>query len=384
MRGVAWLDLTADTARLFVRTPDLPKKLVPLEPGQDGLKLALRVEGKKLILGHTAWQQRRLAPHLVVPSFIPHFGDDTMRWRLGRHQTTPGDAVKLLLTAVKERLAGQRRLLVTLPSTWTNEQAKRLRQMLTGAGFEVLGLLPRELLAGLDSSSGEAAWKHEAVVVGADEHSFAAAILRPTVTDLRQVAVKSVPRLARSYWRERLIDRVARRCVATERRDPRALPEAEQLLYDQSDGWFTALGQGNGVVAEAYLSHRALPCKIPLTATNAAEECGDLATAAATAVLSLHQRCVRPELGGTLFLTPEAAELPGLVAELYRQTEHRVPVTVLAADLVCTALSLAESVAEKERLPIDFATRAVAFPVAEFTFDAPQVLTFPGERRAAE
>lgn len=332
-------------------------------------------------MGAAAWRHRRLHPHLVVASFLDRFGDDSAVWALGRHRLTSRAAVVMALQIVKERLGSVRRLLVSVPSVWRPEQAKLLKDAIQEVGFDSLGIVPRELLFGLESSSGESAWKHEGLLLDADERTFTAAILRPTVTDLRQVSVAGRPDLGRAAWRRRLIDAVALRCIATERRDPRATPEAEQLLFDQSEAWFASLVEGQSLKAEAYLSHRALPFVVTLTAADAALACRDLAEAAAEVALALHAKTVRPDAGGMLFLTSEAAQLPGLAARLYEKSAHMISVTAVGVHLAPTALSLAESIAEKERQPLDFAARAVAFPAAEFTFDAPATLPFPGESR---
>lgn len=378
MRSVAWLDLNADRARCWLRTADAPSKALPLEPHQEELRLALRAEGRRLVLGQASWEQHRLAPHLTEVAFLPRLGEDAPL-HLGRQRVAIADAVKLLFQQVKERLGSHRRLLLTLPSWFTTEQARRVQKITQDLGLESLGTMPRELLFGLESSTGESAWKAEGLLLDVDEHALVATVLRPTPTDLRQVKLASRPSLGRKVWRERLLAVVAARCVATERRDPLALPEAEQALCNQSDEWFKLLGEGRDATADCFLSHRALPAKVALPAAVAARACDDLLTQTADLATALHQGMLRPEGGGGLFFTPAAAELPGLVARLYSVTAHRLPITVLGQNLVGTGLALAESVAEKERLPVDYAARAVAFPMADFVFDAPAVLTFPGE-----
>jgi hypothetical protein len=386
VRSVGWLDVTADAAGCWVRTAQTPSRPVLLEPPHTRLRPALRLDGRRLTLGQIAWSQRRVQPHLVVPTFLEYLGDERVSWRLGRHVVTPRQGAALLLQIVRERLGATRRLLISVPGYWRAEQAHVFHELARAAGFECLGIVSRELLYGLEANAGESAWKHDGVLLDADDCNLVAAVLRPTATELRQVGVAARSGLGRAVWRGRLVEAVALRAIAAQRRDPRAVPQAEQVLYDQSERWLSDLAEGRAIQAEAYLSHRALPLRIELGAAEATRTCQDLAEAAAELCTALQRHTVRPVAGGALYLTADAAQLPGLAPALYARSGHQQPVIVLGNQLVSTALSLAESIAEKERPPIDFGSRTVAFPLAEFTFDAPSVLTFPGEgdRRAAQ
>jgi hypothetical protein len=207
-------------------------------------------------------------------------------------------------------------------------------------------------------------------------------VLRPDPVDLHLERQRILPGLGLRWWRERLMAAVADLCIRQHRRDPRAVAEADQMLFDQSDAMLDALSQGQGITVNVQVGHWVQ--QLTVTTALAASTCGILSRPTAQAALTALSETVRSASGsGTLYLTPEAARLPGLAAACYELSQNQVPVVLLRSAAEEAALEFAQRIDQGKLPPFD--SHTVAVPLAPpGTMEAPATLRFPGQVRKAQ
>jgi hypothetical protein len=376
---LAVLDWTANHVRAWAaHVEGVPPRPVRLEGERAELPLALFLEKRHVRLGQAGLTLCRQWPQQVCLDLLPTLGT-TKIWKYGRHCLTPEQALALLVGQVREKLTGIKKVLLTVPAYLSDTQIELLRKILTEAGLKVLGLLRRSLSIGL-ASHWEHPWLNVGVLVDVDEHALSCTLLRPDPVDLHLVRQRSFPALGLRWWRERLLSAVADLCIRQHRRDPRAVAEADQLLFDQSDRLLDTLSQGQSMAVNVQVGPWVQQMNV--SAATGAAECGTLAGKAAHAALAALTSTLRLASSGTVYVTPEAARLPGLAAAFYAQSNSQVPVVLLRSAAEEAALELAQRIDQGKLAPCDSQTLSV--PLAPpHTEDNPATLRFPEKQRKA-
>lgn len=375
---LAVLDWTANHVRAWAtHTDGVPPRQMRLEGDSNELPLVLFLERKHVRVGSIGLTHCRQLPHQVCQGFLPLLGE-TRQWHYKRNRFTAEQALGLIAAQAREKFTGTKKTLLTVPAYLSPAQCNLLRQLVQDAGLKVLGLLRRSLTLSV-ASHWEHPWLNHGILVDVDDHALCLTVLRPDPVAMHLVRQQSLPHLGLKHWRERLLQAVGDLCIRQHRRDPRTIAEADQLLFDQSDRLLDSISQGHEVSVNVQVGHWVQ--QITLSAGQGVQECTVLAVQAAQATLAGLTSTVRSaQAQATVYLTPQAARLPGLAAAVYAQSQSQVPVVLLRSAAEEAALVFAERIEQGKMPPCDGQTQSV--PLAHPTSDSlPATLPFPATYR---
>jgi hypothetical protein len=333
---VVGLDLTSARARAVVGpTTDLPPRLVPLDDDLPDLPLAISLEERTALVGREGASLVRRLPHAVCRAYLPALGQQR-EWRSGRHRLNPAGAVALLVQRLQLALAGHNTFAVAVPAYLSAPQAKLLGSAIEQAKFTVVGTAtaPLALAAGAGDQFATA------LVVEADDHALTWTVLSAGSEQVRVLATQVQPAVATRNWLEQMLNAVSNRCVKICRRDPRDSGAAEQSVYEQLDAACDTLrpGQPVGLIIRAGQWYQ----ELTIAGDDMEQVCALLARQAVEgmrqALAEAHSVVPAMAAPDLLWLTPDAARLPGLVAALTENLPESTAVRPLPADAVAKAV----------------------------------------------
>jgi hypothetical protein len=246
------VDLNATRARALHGTAGGPAAL-SLEPGRAELPLALSLEHRTPLVGGAGLGLCRKMPHLACTDFLPYLGTNK-QWSAGRHRLDATAALGLVCQQLQPRFARATGVVLVLPSYLSAEQAELAVQVAQKAKWNVLGSFPAPLAHVLAAPS-HLPMSGLALVVDLDGHALTWSLVALAEERVYLVHAQAAPRLGLGAWMRCLIDGVARRCVRTSRRDPRASAEAEQSLFEQLLGLLQHGPNGNLIELTIQLPH---------------------------------------------------------------------------------------------------------------------------------
>jgi hypothetical protein len=335
-RAVVGLDLNAGRARaVYGPAAGATPRPLPLDDPHPDLPLAVSLERRSPEVGRAGSGLVRRLPHLVCRDFLPALGH-AREWRAGRHRLDPASATRLVAERLRQPLSGQHALAVVLPAYLTLPQVTLLTGALEHARLPVLGTATVPLALAATATDAHLA---TALVADIDDHAFTWTVLSGDDGQGRTLAGLTLPAVGMRAWLDRLLDAVADRCVRLCRRDPRDSAPAEQHLYEQLDAALGQLRPGHPVA----LSVRTTQWYQELSL--APEELdGFCAPLARQAVDGLRQVLAQAHAAvpamappDVVWVTPDAARLPGLVAALGQHLPEPTAVRALPADAVARA-----------------------------------------------
>jgi hypothetical protein len=245
------------------------------------------------------------------------------------------EAFAIVTEVLKGVLPGGHGLVVVAPAYLTDQQYAQMGEIVQKSGFSVLGSapVPLALAATCDVEFGTA------LVLDADEHALTWSVLQVDGPNARLLAHHQVPNAGVRAWFDRLIDAVSDRCVRLCRRDPRDSAMAEQSLYEQLIDVLNAPVSPTPIT----LSIRTTQWFQELSVTRDELDLwsGPLAKIAVEGmrhvVATAHTQApvmARPEL---LWITADAAKLPGLVEAAAQNVPESTVVQVLPPEALATA-----------------------------------------------
>jgi hypothetical protein len=256
-------------------------------------------------------------------------------WRTPRGRLNAAGAVALVAERLKRDLPPGHAVVLVVPPYLTDQQVAQISDAFVRTGILVAGSVaaPLALAATCDAGFGTA------LVLDADEHALTWSVLTADGPNARLLAHHAVPGASVRAWFDRLIDAVSDRCVRLCRRDPRDSAAAEQSLFEQIDSTLSARHSH----AQVTLSIRTAQWFQELTL--GMEEFETFALPLARmAVEAMRQVAVeahstapvmaRPDL---LWITADAARLPGLAAAATQHVPESTVVQTLPADAFATA-----------------------------------------------
>jgi len=340
--------------------------------GQDAdLPLAILLGGRSLQIGRAAAAVARRSPQIVCSGYLAALGS-AAEWRHGRHRLSAEKALRATLQHVSGRLSGVSGLVLVAPGYLTGEQVRLIHAVADDLKLPVRGAINRSLAAGL-ANHKEQAWHHVGIVVDVDDYAMTCTVLRPGDAELCCLGQQTLPMLGQRLWRERLLGRIADSCVRNCRRDPRDNPEADQHLFNQLDQ--VLLAAANNQPAVVRLAGFQWLQTLTLTPAEMAAACAQLAHQAARGVDAAHKWAEQQLTSVSIYLTAEAARLPGLSAAIYRQCDNKTPLVVLCANAPGqAAFELAQRISRQE-IPAGHYGAAVPLPAEEE--DWADMLPFP-------
>jgi hypothetical protein len=352
------IDLNANRARAVAGPADDFPRPVALEPPHAELPLAVSLERPRPAVGAAGLRLCRRAPHLARTGFLAEMAGPT---------GSPTDLLALFLKRLSAVCKGSDGAVFALPAYLTTEQVGVLFALAAEAALPLPGCVASPLALAL-SAHAERGWSGTAAVVDVDDHALTVAAVTAADGHASLREARGFLRLGLRYWRQRLLDGVAERCIRQSRRDPRDSPQAEQALFNQLDEVFDACRQGRAV-------HVALETarwyqNVAVQPSDACAVCAPLTRQAVAEVAELLAADSGDGPTDAVLLSASAARLPGLVTALqaYVDERHAPPGTAPLPDVE----DFGEGLLEEEGgvalvvLPPDAAARAAHGLAAQF------------------
>jgi hypothetical protein len=342
--SIVGLDLTASRARAAYGPTgdDAPRPLLLDEPHAD-LPLAISLEDRAPSVGRDGYGLIRGLPHEVCRGYLSALGQ-AREWRAGRHRLNAAAAVGLLAQRLRQPLAGHTSITVTLPSYLSVSQVATLSAAFETAKLPIAGTITAPLTIAATSAEDFAT----AVVAEADEHALTWSVLAADGGRARVLTSLAQAALGADHWMDCLIDAVSDRCIRLCRRDPRDSGPAEQAVFEQIDAALDRLQPGTPV--ELHVRTSQWYQLLNLASDDIEHACGKLTRQAvdgmSLALAQAHAAVPAMAPPDVLWLTADAARLPGLVAAVTQSLPEPAAIRPLTADSVAVAVH-----AVGERLP---------------------------------
>lgn len=325
-------------------------KLFFLDDPDPDLSLAIALEKRAPEVGRAATSISRKLPHSICAGYLPYLGDPR-EWKSGRHTLNAESALALALERLHDVCKGHDGLSFALPAYLNFGQVTRFitladktRIKVRGTATTPLALAAERATHFLHGQAGEAAETSRAarsitptsvVIVDADDHAMSVAVMRLSEQEVRGNLNATLPRLAVRFWRDRLLDALADRCVRQCRRDPRDSADAEQMLFDQIDVAIERVRTGQRVSVSVRGPNWYQD--LHLAPTDLDTMCAPLSRLAAEEIRKLIASLNEPEPPRAVWLTHDAGRLPGLAAVLHQNMTERTSVRVLHPEAAAAA-----------------------------------------------
>jgi len=229
-------------------------RMLPIEPGSLSLPLVVNAEGRTPQIGSAGLNLLRRRPHLCYGGFLASLGS-SKPWRSGRHSLTPDAALQLAFDAIHAAFPSESAAIAfALPAYLSTTQIERLVDVAHRANLPLEGTIAAPLAivadgAGTILGAKLAEEEHEnpvvmpihstlhgpgtVLLIDVDDHGLSGSLVAVEADRVRLLASAVWPRSGEKAWLSRLIDAVSDRCVRLCRRDPRDSADAEQDLYEQ-------------------------------------------------------------------------------------------------------------------------------------------------------
>jgi hypothetical protein len=348
-RGPLGIDLNAGRARA-AHGRGARNKLFPLNDPYTDLLLAISLDRRTPEVGRAAMATSRKLPHAICSGYLPQLGQ-TQEWKHNRFALTADSALGLALESLRAACHGHEGMGLVLPPYLTLAQVGRLLGLAEKASLKVRGSATTPLALGAERAThflhGQSSDITETprtsrpitptsiVVVDADEHALTATVIHLSENEVRTIASASYPRLGMRFWRERLLDSLADRCVRLCRRDPRENADTEQMLFDQIEEAIDRARTGQKVALGVRSTHWYQDLVLAPTDLDAFSMplCRQAADDIRGFIASLNE----PEPPRAAWLTYDAGRLPGLAATLHQNMAERTNVRVLHPEAAAAA-----------------------------------------------
>jgi hypothetical protein len=313
------VDLNSTRLRAVHGNPGVATPLA-LEDERPELNLAISLEGRTALVGRAGTALERAKPHLACTDYLGHLGQ-RREWKAGRHRFDPAAALGLTLDQLRGTVGRTAGVTVTLPTYLDETQTATIAELARKARWPLLGTVPAPIAAAL-AGHERLPWSGSALVVDVDRHALTWSAVSLYADQVQLDQTRAVPGLGTRAWLNRLLDRVADRCVRLTRRDPRDCPEAEQSLFDQLTDGLEVLAHGGpldlSIQSPHWFQH------LSLRSAEVAHFCMPLLR---QAVAELHAFLPLASARGTvttILFTASAGCLPGLTAAV--EDSLRLPV----------------------------------------------------------
>jgi molecular chaperone DnaK (HSP70) len=333
--AVVGLDLTSGRARaVYGPAAGATPRTLPLDDSHSDLPLAISLEQRTAVVGRAGASLVRRMPHLVCRDYLPALGQ-AREWRGGRHKLDPAAAVALLAQRLRQPFTGQHALAVAVPAYLTVAQVTLLTAALEHVKLPVLGTVTTPLA--LAATTGDRF--STALIADVDEHAMTWTVLAADADRVRVLATLTQPAVGARAWLDRLLDAVSDRCVRLCRRDPRDSAVAEQDAYEQLDAALDHLRPGQPVAINVRTAQWYQ--ELTLAPEEFDQFCAPLARQAIDgmkqAIARAHAAVPAMAPPDVLWMTSDAARLPGLVAALGQHLPEPTAIRPLPADAVARA-----------------------------------------------
>ncbi|MGL6074461.1 MAG: hypothetical protein ACRC8S_09905 [Fimbriiglobus sp.] len=375
---VAGLDLTA--TRIVGLSSESGRQRPLAFQGHDVLPMMLHLEARQPVVGNMAVAVARKSPHLVCAEFLPQIGQPR-HWQHGRAKLTPEAAVQCVFEAIQPDLAAEvGSLEIAIPSYLSPKQVKTISNLahqakLPGCAFVSAPVAvvahrasliapapvntPALVMAGDGSradwivpmprtADGPAA----VVVIDADDFALTASIVVVEPGSVNLAISGAWPRASYRLWKDRLLDALADQCVRRCRRDPRDSAEAEQILYDQLEPAMDRVRSGYPASVQVRSSHWYQD--LIHTPEEFDRFCLALAQPTAEGIATLVEQANLECPPLAIWLTHNAARMPGLAAAIHRTSPESTSVLALPPMAIAEAAAALSARRQLGRLSTEY------------------------------
>jgi hypothetical protein len=327
-KSLVGLDMNGTRAVAVTGGEDGPRHSVQLETDHVDLPMVLNLEGRRPEVGRSGLRLLRRMPHLVCHDFLAGLGR-SREWSAGRHRLNAGEALSVVLQHLQPLWSRAAAAGLALPSYLEPSQALLIGPLAKEARLPLTGMVPASLALAL-SAHAQQPWTGPALVLEVDDHALTWTAVAAENDELRYLGSHALTHLRQSAWKDRLLDSVAEHCIRQNRRDPRAYPEVEQMLYEQIGRVLTANQQGQ--VLELVIQREQWYHNMLLRFEDVARVCSGLVGQAVKAMQEL-STAVQPTLTPPVLISSwQAAHLPGLISAVEFHREEALVAQDAAAD----------------------------------------------------
>jgi hypothetical protein len=329
------LDLNAGRLRAITGPPSgAAPRAVLFEDDRPDLPLILHLEARNPAFGYDGYQLVRQLPHAVCRDFLCEIGRPR-QWSTPRGRLDAAGALALLAAQAKRSFPTAPATVLVAPPYLTDQQVAQVTDILVKSGIGMIGstAAPLALAATCSASFGTA------LVLDADDHALTWSVLAADGSNARLLAHHAIKGASVHAWFDRLIDAVSDRCVRLCRRDPRDSGTAEQSLFEQLDAVISEPPARSPIVLQIRTTQWYQ--EVSITREDLETFAGPVVQLAIEgmrrAVNDAHAAApvmARPDL---LWITADAARLPGLVVAATQNVPESTTVQALPPDALATA-----------------------------------------------
>ncbi len=362
--GSLGIEISASRARAATGSAENNRVIALDEPHAD-LPLAISMEQRSAQVGRAGSALVCLQPLAVCNEFLPFLGEPR-EWKAGRHRLDAAAAVSLLFERLRPLFRDSASVFLGLPSYLTQTQSAAIAALAAKSRFPLSGTMNSALAVAADRAgqllsqplseiekrvegivplyrTGKKQRPVDAVVIDADDHALCCSLIRIEPAQVSLSATTTLPTAGVKRWKKALLDGFSDRCIRVCRRDPRDCADAEQSLYEQIDGSLDSVRYGQHVALSARAAHWYQD--LHLQPADFETCCSALIRSSVQVISGMlnagstdspHSPSEPPR---AVWITNEAARLPGLAAAIRQNMAERTSVGVLRPESVAVAVA---------------------------------------------
>jgi hypothetical protein len=349
------VDLTSSRARAVGVSAGKLRPLLLEEPNEE-LPLFIALDRRSPEVGHAGLALYRKLPHALCSNFLPAL-TQPREWRVGRHVLTPEAALDHTLNKLRGPIAAESEAVVlALPAYLGPAQVTKLVAAATKAKLPLKGTAVAALAVVADRAvsvlNGKPAAPELAspdvvplrplesgpglvAVIDADEFAISGAVVSVERDRVKLLTSTCWPRFSVKMWKDKLLDAVSDRCVRLCRRDPRDSAEAEQALFEQFEDALDKVRAGQRVSLTVRTKHWFQD--VIQQPGDFDSHCSALAKGAAESIRDFLNEAGLPIHPRTVWLTHEAARLPGFARHVHANMPEGTTLEVLPPNAIAQA-----------------------------------------------
>ncbi len=311
------LEINATRARAVAGSGRALPQSLRLDGESEELPLALSLAGRHTEVGRAGAELCRQSPHAACLNFLPHLGDGRL-WSSGKHHLDAATALTLVFQHLRTRCSASQAQVVALPAYFNRRQIETVSGLATKVGLKGRSSVPLATvstpLAAALAAYADQPWNGIALFADIDDHALTWTAVCADEDEVRVLDTETLPHLSLRVWKDRLLNRIAERCIRQSRRDPRESAAAEQMLYDQLDGVLEACRQGQ--LVEVVIQSATWCQNLMLRPEDVASCCEPFVQQTMSGMQALLAATETDGAPQRQILTAAATRLPGLLAGL--------------------------------------------------------------------
>ncbi len=372
------LGFDLNSTRIRAATPgETGYRTLLLDDPHPELPLLIHFENAHPILGRDGFRWTRRLPHLLCNDYLPSLGQQR-QWSFQRRSWTSEQAIQLFLRELQPYCSQFQTLGWALPAYMSLNQVQDFSQLMQQAKIPpsgtasspiaLLGFYGQRLLhpvsknlapvssltstkegkesVRLNEPNSSKDWivpltknsnsqQGHVLIIDIDGHAMTLALAQ---LDREKASIKSLSfnsQLSSKIWQDKLLDALSERCIQLCRRDPRDLGGAEQLLADQINDAMERFYFGQKVTIS--IRGERWYQDLHLTAEDWDQILQQLTRHTVKAIRNCLEQSGIHEPIQAIWLTHEAAKLPGLRKAIHLQVAERTFVGVFSPDSIANA-----------------------------------------------